>query len=373
MRVAELPLHDGKAPRWLFERMVRLGSEICELFVEHHGKAEFVRRLADPYWFQAISCVLGFDWHSSGTTTTTTAALRIALEKKELGIAIAGGKHAMRKTPLLEVKRKAVGLGLNEKDANALSSITKLSFKTDEVLLQDGFNLYHHAVCFDENGRWSIIHQGMNLKQGLARRYQWLDEEFRSVTQDPQHAVCCELEQPAVLNLSSSASEEARRTMLDLLKEKPSRIKRLASLLDTKQHTLLSWECERSVKTVYLKMPAHINWHALETTYEMQPERFEQILGIPGLGKQTLKALALIAQLIFGSEADWRDPVKYSFAVGGKDGVPFPVNRQAMDECTTTLQEIIKDAKLHNAEKLRALQRLACFSANTEKNHVKVL
>ncbi len=355
MRYAELPLHYGKAPAWLFKRMVALAREISSVLVLEFGTKGFLERITDPFWFQAFSCVLGFDWHSSGTTTTTCGALKEALNKEDLGLAIAGGKGKVsRKTPeqIIQLCEK---LGISDKKANELVYASRMSAKIDNVALQDSYNLYHHCIIFDERGRWAVIQQGMNEEISYARRYHWNFSNVKKFDEEPHAAICCNEKKRAVLNLTSKESRENKKASLDLVKESPKKIEACLALLSG-QKTLFNWHLK--VKDERLFMPRHINWNALREAYEFQPKNYEEFLSIKGVGPSTARALALISELIYGNKADWRDPVKYSFAVGGKDGVPFPVKKRVMDKAIEVLSDAVKQAKLSDYEKLHAIKRL---------------
>ncbi len=340
--IADLPLHGGHAPPWLFRRMVKLGKAITEAITLEYGTEEFLRRLANPYWFQSLSLVLGFDWHSSGTTTVTTGALKEALDP-ELGLGIAGGKGKASKRTPEEIVKLGDELGLGSRRIEELVKASKLSAKVDNACLQDGYQLYHHTIIFDEKGNWTVIQQGM--KGEWARRYHWFNAE--DYFNDPENVAGSRVEND-VVNLASSESKEAREEILGIINENPVNLEKLVTGY---QRTLLNWDSK-------LVMPKTINWKVLREIYEIQPRNFEELVLTRGVGPSTLRALALISDVIFGKPPSYKDPIRYSFAVGGKDGVPFPVDRKAMDEATLTLKEAIEMAKLGKKEKLEALRRL---------------
>ncbi len=322
--IADLPLHGGKAPPWLFGRMVKLGRAIAEVIIEEYGTEEFLSRLSHPYWFQSLSMVLGFDWHSSGTTTVTMGALKEALGP-DLGIVVAGGKGKVsRKTPE-EIVKLGDELGLGTRKLEDLVKTSRLSAKVDNACVQDGYQLYHHTIIFDEKGNWTVIQQGMNSR--WARRYHWFNAD--DFLNDPQ-LVAGQKREKDVMNLASSESSEARDVVLDLAKD-----------------------------GTRLEMPRKANWKALKAVYEIQPRNFEELLLVRGIGPSTLRALALISDVVFGKPPSYKDPIRYAFAVGGKDGVPFPVDKRAMDEATLTLKEAIEMAKLGKKERMNALRRLS--------------
>ncbi len=333
--IAELPLHFGQCPKWLFERMKRLSGAIAKAIILEHGTKEFLKRLSDPYFFQAFACVVGFDWHSSGTTTTLCAALKEA-ELEEYGIAICGGKgNAARKTPE-EIEKKAALFG---KDAEKLVYCSRISAKVDSTCLQDGFELYHHVFIFDERENWAVVQQGMNTQNKYARRYHWFNP--KRLVLEPHSAVCCDI-RTKTLNLVAKESKEAQKCIVDLAKEGEQKVKKLVM---QSSHWFDLRKYEKSM-------------HAIEKAYEEQPKTFEELLAIKGLGAKALRALALIAKLIYGCELSWRDPAKYSFAHGGKDRVPYPVDRRVYDNSIKTLEEAVEQAELGKKEKLQALRAL---------------
>lgn len=414
---ADLPLHGGKAPPWLFKRMVSLAKGICEVMVFEYGQRGFLERLSDPFWFQSLSCVLGFDWHSSGTTTVSTGALKEAIDPGTLGIAVAGGKgKASLKTPV-DIMDLGTKLGLTDAKLTGFQKISRLSAKVDNALVQDSFQLYHHTFFMTEQGHWAVIQQGMNTR--YARRYHWFEAE--DLIQEPHRAIMGDRFGEPVLDLTSRESQENRSLELDLVRDGPGKLERLFSELEVildeqrrrvgrKQTTLRDWEpggipvsvgqrseghgmkegssgkpefagnddriddggpspelhVERIVDRIErgerkLVMPMHINWEAVREAYEFVPNSYEELISVRGVGPSTVRSLALIGELIYGTEASWRDPVKFSFTVGGKDGVPYPVDRQAMDASIEIISSGIHEAKTGDKEKLKALERLRRF------------
>ncbi len=360
--VANLPLHPGKAPRWLFTRMVGLSKAILDVLVIEYGSEEVLKRLSDPFWFQALSCVLGFDWHSSGTTTVTCGALKEAIKPEEHGIAIAGGKGKVsRKTPR-EIEEMATAFSLSSKTIDTLKSSSRLAAKVDNTALQDGYQLYHHVFFFSENGKWVVVQQGMNNKNSYARRYHWFSDHIKSFVVEPHNAIVGDYKEEIVLDMTSRYSEETRKTSLDLVKGNPYNLRRDWELLikNRKQTSLDLWIFNRNVvsRPEVLDMPRNINWSLMKHIYDFQPQNYEELISIKGVGPSTVRALALVSDLIYGTKPSWKDPVKYSFAVGGKDGVPYPVDRKTMDESIEVLKKSIEEAKIGQNDKLRALRRL---------------
>jgi len=356
---ADLPLHPGRAPRWLFGRMTKLAGGISEVMVEEYGRDGFLTRLSDPFWFQAFSCVLGFDWHSSGTTTVTCGALKEALKLKDIGVRVAGGKgRASRKAPS-DILELGAGLGINDTKLHELIRSSKLSAKVDTAAVQDGYQLYHHNLILTEDGKWAVIQQGMAESSGYARRYHWLSDRVKSFVEEPHAAIAGDERVERALDMTARASRDSRKLSLDLVLDGPKHLRPL--IRETKhpeQATLDRWSGAEGKR---LWMPRGINWPALSRAYEFQPSGYEELLEVKGVGPSTVRALALIAELVYGEEPSWRDPVKYSFTVGGKDGVPFPVDRKAMDQATEVLESAVRNAKVGRKDKLEAVQRLRRF------------
>lgn len=352
--IAELPLHWGAAPRWLFARMVRLGRAMTEIILAEYGADELLRRVSDPVWFQSLGCVLGFDWHSSGVTTTVCGALKEAVKGDEpnLGIYICGGKGAAsRKTPE-EIRGFSDRFGL---DADRLVQASRLSAKVDSAGVQDGYQVYHHVFFGTATGSWAVVQQGMNTETRWARRYHWLSLGLGSFVDEPHAAVCCDHKtQP--LNMVARESAGCRVRSVELVQEKPElvcrELDRVRRLELAGHHPVL--RSDFSSRHLY---------KTLLSTYAKPPEDFAGLLLVPGVGPKTVRALALIADVVHGAKPSFRDPATYSFALGGKDGFPYPVNRQEYDRATTILEKGIREAKLGRQEKLDALRRLERFYA----------
>ncbi len=314
---AYLPLHRGRAPPWLFNRMKELAKPLLSAITSEYGRRGILERLADPHWFQALGCALGYDWHSSGVTTVLTAALKEALDELDIGVMVAGGKgKSALKTPD-DIEKIANKYDL---DPDPLIKASKLSAKVDNAALQDGFTLYHHSFIITEDGEWAVIQQGMNAQQRMARRYHWLGSKVSSFAVEPHYGIISEYKPKMVLNLVAEESRGVRKASIDLVKEGPGRLRRLME--------------EYKV----LRMPRRLDWDAIEKAYQLDPSSYEELLEIKGLGKAALRALALLSELVYGEKASVRDPAKYSFAFGGKDGVPFPVNLKLMDEVISYLR-----------------------------------
>ncbi|AGB04242.1 hypothetical protein AciM339_0352 [Aciduliprofundum sp. MAR08-339] len=352
---ANLPLHPGHAPRWLFGRMVNLSKEIVSIIALEYGTEEVLRRFADPYWFQAFSCVIGFDWHSSGTTTVTMGALKQALRVED-GLVVVGGKGRISRSTPLEIEKFGYEMGLSSQKIEEIKYASKMAAKVDNTVLQDGYPLYHHTMLLDEHGNWVVIQQGMNSKKKYARRYHWL-HGINSYVNEPRTGIIADSIEAQVLDMSARVSEEARKISVDVVRDNPKKIRNMIADASTKgQKTLDEFS---NVKV--LTMPWHINWNTLFKAYEIQPKNYEELIGIKGIGPSTVRALAYIAEIIYGAEVSWKDPVKYSFALGGKDGVPKPVDRKTYDNSIEILQMSIEEASLGRKEKLEMLRRLRRF------------
>jgi hypothetical protein len=352
--VANLPLHYGAAPRWLFERMVRLAREITIVIVADYGPDEMLKRLSHPYWFQAFGCVLGFDWHSSGVTTTLCGALKEGIKGvvKDLGLFVAGGKGGTsRKTPS-ELEHWGDMIGL---DAAPLVYASRMSAKVDNNAVQDGYQLYHHTFIFTSAGKWAVVQQGMNETNRYARRYHWLGETVADFVNEPHSAIASQA-RGATLNLVASESVVARGTITDVANQtKPE-----ALLADLKKLTTLTLP-EHHPLTVSDIHPDSLS-KILLSVYERQPEDFERLLGMAGVGARTLRALSLISELVYGVVPSYEDPARYTFAHGGKDGFPYPVDRETYDRSIEFLANTVNRTRLGPGEKNDALQRLRGFS-----------
>jgi len=353
---ALLPLHPGKAPRWLFGRMVELARCITDIVIDEYGREGLMARLSDPWFFQSLSCVLGYDWHSSGTTTVTCGALKEAIDPQETGLAVCGGKgRTSMKTPA-EIRERGEFFGLGGEKIEELVYGSRMAAKVDNSLVQDGYQLYHHCFFFDERGEWIVVQQGINESRGDARRYHW-PLEHRGFVDEPQGAILCDTRLPHVLDMTDGVSEENRRACVDLVRDNPDRLRRmLLAPVPAKQSRLDSWAGVHEASE--LVMPRAVDWDTLRGVYEFQPRGYEELVAFKGVGPSTIRGLSLIAELIYGERASWEDPVRFNFAFGGKDGVPFPVDRRAMDEAVDVLRAGISSSKVRDEEKTRAFRRL---------------
>ena len=350
---AQLPLHNGKAPRYLFERMVPLSREIILFVVREFGRLEALRRLSDPHWFQAFGCVLGFDWHSSGLTTTVCGALKEGLRgtENEIGIFAAGGKGAVSRRTPAEITASCERLG---RDPAPLVYASRTSAKVDNAAVQDGYQLYHHAFFFTAEGQWCVVQQGMSDATSMARRYHWLSEQVESYVNEPHAAICCE-RASATLDLVAADSREVRAAAAAIASEKPE-----TTLRATTHLPLLDMPRRHAVSAADID-PRYLH-KILLRTYEAAPASFEALLAIEGVGAKTLRALALTSELIYGVRASRRDPARFSFAHGGKDGTPFPVDRTTYDKTIQVLRDALNKAHVGRSEKVAAFRRLAAFA-----------
>ncbi len=427
-----LPLHGGSAPGWLFSRMVKLAEGIGEILIYEHGQEEFLRRISDPCWFQALSCVLGFDWHSSGTTTTTCGALKVAINSKELGVRVAGGKGSTaRKTPE-EIEEFGNSFFLSSEKIEELAYASRMSAKVDNSCVQDGYQLYHHCLFLTRNGKWAVVQQGMN--NDYARRYHWISEGVESFVEEPHAGISCDKIESHVLDMTSKDSEENRKISLDLVKDNPKHLENFFNknnnkknflkeiFVPNKKNSQSEFLCPKNRRAIFgpnllsansgpisdnstaklskfrdqrsrtevadsgqkpivsdsgqksiseFTMPVHHpvfdidvgrdGMKVLQKAYEIQPENYEELVSLRGMGPKKIRALALISELLYGAEPSWKDPVKFSFSHGGKDGFPYPVDRKAYDNSIQVLKDAVEQARIGEKEKLYAIRRLKDF------------
>jgi hypothetical protein len=352
---ADLPLHGGRVPAWLAERMTRLGTSICESVLYHYGPSELLTRLSDPFWFQALGSVMGMDWHSSGITTSVLGALKRGLNPRshDLGIYICGGrgKHS-RKTPaeLLDVSNR---IGLN---GDELVRASRLTARVDNNAIADGFQLYLHSFILSKAGEWAVVQQGMNDNTAMARRYHWHSAMVRDFVSEPHTAIVGE-NQGIIMNLIDHRAKLAQDAMLTTVHQHPE-----ATLHDAR----------------HLKMPAHHDVRetdvdltrlgaVLAVAYERELNDFASLLLLEKLGPRTLQSLALVAEVVHGAPSRFSDPARFSFAHGGKDRHPFPVPLKTYDESIAVLRSSLQSAKLGDPEKMDGFKRLERFVGNIEK------
>jgi len=333
--------------------MSQLAREITVATATEFGVEEMLRRLSDPYWFQAFGCVLGYDWHSSGVTTTVCGALKEGIRglERELGLFVAGGKgRTSRQTPA-EIENTGHLLKVNP---SSLVYASRMSAKVDNSALQDGYQLYHHSFFFTRDGSWAVIQQGMNEINRYARRYHWLGEKVSDFVCEPEAAICAQ-SKAEVLNLVALESQKSRDVITQVAaEEKPentvSQLNKLRTLnLPRRAHISLEDIHPDRLSKIFL------------AAYEHKPKDFESLLALAGVGPKALRALSLISELVYDTPASPRDPASYSFAHGGKDGYPYPVDKQTYDESIQFLTQALEKARIGDKDKLDAFRRLRAW------------
>ena len=353
---ADLPLHYGHVPAWLAERMSKLGLAITESIIAEYGKTEVLRRLSDPFWFQSLGAVMGMDWHSSGITTSVMGALKRAINphSKEFGIYICGGKGKSSRATPNELIAIAERTGM---DADYLVRCSKLSAKVDNTAIQDGFQLYMHSFIVSDEGLWTVVQQGMSATNSTARRYHWHSAGFESFVEEP-HTGICGINQGNILNIVAREASTSRAGIMNLTTETPNKmIAEAQKLIMPSHHDVRS-------KDVDLKRLGSMLWLA----HEKQPADFEELLLLEGMGPRTLQSLALVSEVIYGTPSRFKDPARFSFAHGGKDGHPFPVPVKVYDETLSVLQTAIEKSKIGNSDKQQAIKKLTEIAQQAEKD-----
>ncbi|CAN5862516.1 DUF763 domain-containing protein [soil metagenome] len=364
---ANLPLHGGRVPPWLAQRMTRLGAIISQAIVHHYGRDELLRRLAHPFWFQSFGAVMGMDWHSSGITTSVLGSLKRGLQPLagELGLHVCGGrgKHSRLTPQELVAIGQRVGL-----DGEALARTSRLVAKVDSAAVQDGYNLYLHSFIVADDGKWVVVQQGMNDSARQARRYHWLSEGLTSFVEAP-HAAIEGRGQGTIVNLTDPRAAGSRQGQLDLLQSLgPDGITReLAKLEGTSPPARATENAQLALP--HLDMPAHhdvrpadVNLRRLHGNLAAAADRgpgdFAELLLVPGVGARTVQALAMVSEVVHGAPYRFADPARFSLAHGGKDRHPFPVPIGVYDETIGVLKSAVQQARLGNEEELAAIQRL---------------
>lgn len=355
---ADLPLHSGFVPQWLYERMAKLGFAITEAILAEYGHKAFLSRMSDPFWFQSFGAVMGMDWHSSGITTSVMGALKRAINPhaKELGLYICGGKGKASKDAPKELLLVGEQTGLN---GDELVRWSKLSAKVDNTAVQDGFQLYIHNFIVSKDGDWSVVQQGMREGDAMARRYHWHSQHVQSFVEEPHSAVCGQNLGP-ILNLTAAEAATTRKGILDLTAEKPE------LMMQEIQHLVMPSHHGVQSKDVDLKRLGTVLWLA----HDKQPKDFEDLLLLEGVGPRTVQSLTLVSEVVHGTPSRFKDPARFSFAHGGKDGHPFPVPTKTYDEVIETLQNAVRKAKIGQTDKAQALQKLHELAAKHEKDFI---
>lgn len=349
--VADFTLDWGRCPRWLFDRMVRLARAIGIAVIREFGPEEFLKRLADPVWFQSLGCVLAFDWNASGLTTTTLGALKFAFRglEKDLGIFICGGKgKTSRKTPD-EIKNWGWRLSLDEEKVKRLIYSSRAAAKVDSSLVQDSFQIYHHNFIFVKNGQWTVIQQGMNIEKGKARRYHWWGDEKKDFIDAPHCGIASQVFLKNVLDLTAPKSQKNREVGVELVQSSKTLWRDLALLKSTQddwQFKILKLPggefSHHPVEREFLNFESPQFKKALNQAVINRPDNFEKLLMTKGVGPKTIRAISLVAEVIYAAKPSYEDPARYTFAHGGKDGTPYPVNRKVYDESLAIIEKAIR-------------------------------
>jgi hypothetical protein len=352
---ADLPLHHGHVPRWLAERMTTLGGAIIEAIILEYGKPEVLRRLSDPLWFQALGCVLGMDWHSSGITTSVMGALKRAINpmSEELGLYICGGrgKHSLQ-TPN-ELIKVAERTGLN---GHELVRSSRLTAKVDNTAIQDGFQLYLHTFIVTREGEWTVVQQGLNDASGMARRYHWHSTQFQSYMDAPHAGITGE-NQGLILNLADRQACATRDSILNITQENPDKmLSEIRKIVMPRHHDV-------QISDVNMKRLGAV----LTVAHETPLQNFESLLLLEGVGPRTVQSLTLVSEIIYGTPSRFTDPARFSFAHGGKDGHPFPVPLKVYDETIQTLKTSVEKAKIGESDKQKAIQQLSTLAMKVEE------
>lgn len=372
---ADLPLHHGRVPVWLGQRMTRLGAVICEAIIHHYGREELLRRLAHPFWFQSFGAVMGMDWHSSGITTSVIGALKRGLTPRsgELGLHVCGGRGSHSRQTPAELERIGSRVGF---DGLALAKTSRLVAKVDSAAVQDGFDLYLHGFFVTDDGRWVVVQQGMNGDGGLARRYHWQSEGLGSFVEAP-HAAIDGRNQGRIINLTDVRAAASRDGQLELLREigPDAIVREFAALERDRAPAALS---PAQLALPHLVMPAHHDVRpkdviarrlrgALAAAADRAPTDFPDLLLVPGVGARTVAALAMVAEVIHGAPCRFADPARFSLAHGGKDRQPFAVPTEVYDETIAVLKSAIDRARLGQDDRLAAMARLDLESRRLER------
>jgi hypothetical protein len=352
--IADLPLHGGRVPQWLAERMTRLGTAIAEIIVWDYGSSAFLSRLSDPFWFQALGSVMGMDWHSSGITTSVMGALKRGLAPRadELGIYICGGRGRFSRNTPQELRSIAERRGF---DGEALVRTSRLTARVDNNAIADGFQIYLHSFILATTGEWAVVQQGLNDRSGMARRYHWHSESVRDFVVEPHTGIVGE-NQGIIMNLVDAQAKPAQTALLEIAHENPETTLSAARYLRMPDHH------EVRAKNIDLKRLGAV----LAVAHERDLHDFAELLLLEKLGPRTLQSLALVAEVVHGAPNRFSDPARFSFAHGGKDRHPFPVPLKTYDESLDFLRRSLESAKLGDEDKLEGFQRLEHFVRTIE-------
>ncbi len=374
--IADFTLDWGRCPPWLFERMTRLARAIGIAIIQELGTEEFLKRLADPVWFQSFGCVLAFDWNASGLTTTTLGALKVAFRglEKDLGVFVCGGKgKTSRKTPQ-EIKNWGWRLALAEEKIKRFEYSSRAAAKVDSSLIQDGFQLYHHNFIFNKKGQWVVVQQGMNLQKARARRYHWFGDEQKELIEEPHTGIASQIFLTKVLDLTSSKSKENRAVATKLIQSSKTLLKDLKILNNHQprwQFKILSLPGiefhHHPVEQEFVNFESPQFKRAINQAIIAQPNNFEKLLMVRGVGPKTIRAISLVAEIIYGAKPSYEDPARYTFAHGGKDGTPYPIDKKLYDQSLAVIEKALRQTRgLTIKEKSQTLWRLKKFFPNQD-------
>ncbi len=376
--IATFTLDYGRCPRWLFERMVKLGREMSQVIIAEYGPDEFIRRLGDPVWFQSLGTVLAFDWNASGLTTTLTAALKEAIrgEERDLGIAVCGGKgKTSRKTPD-QIESWARDFRLPQAHTANLVYNSRMSAKVDSSLVQDGYQIYHHTFFFSRSGAWTVVQQGMNTANQTARRYHWHSANIQDLVCEPHSGIASQMKQSHMLNLTAKTSENTRKVSTALVNHGFRSLSHdiaLISKYSSNLNTTLRVKSGDDYVTQLSLYDEHFTSHPvvgenffksrylqkmLYTICEIKPKTYENLVAMKGVGPKTVRALALVSEIIYGAKPSYEDPARYSFAHGGKDAIPFPVDRETYDKTIRIMAQLESKTRLAASEKNTIYKKL---------------
>jgi hypothetical protein len=352
--IADLPLHSGRVPQWLAERMTKLGTAITEAIIRDYGPSAFLSRLSDPFWFQALGAIMGMDWHSSGITTAVMGALKRGLGPRadEFGIYICGGRGRFSRDTPQELRSIAERRGL---DGEALVRISRLTARVDNNAIADGFQIYLHSFIATSNGEWAVVQQGLNDRSGMARRYHWHSATVRDFVTEPHSGIVGE-NRGTIMNLVDARAKPAQNALLDIARQKPE------TTLTAARHLCLPRDHEVRSENIDLKRLGAV----LAVAYQRDFHEFAELLLLDSLGPRTLQSLALIAEVVHGAPTRFSDPARFSFAHGGKDRHPFPVPLKTYDESLDFLRTSLDSAKLGDRDKLDGFRRLERFVRGVE-------
>jgi hypothetical protein len=382
--IATFTLDEGKCPPWLFQRMVALGRDMIRILIAEYGPDEFIRRMADPVWFQSLGTVLAFDWNASGLTTILTAALKEAIRHEEwdLGIFICGGKGKTSRGTPDEILKWGEKIGMSDKKTNALVYNSKMSAKVDSALVQDGFQIYHHSFMFSRNGAWTVVQQGMNTEQQTARRYHWFSENVHDLVCEPHSGIASQKFGKDVLNMVAQTSGGSRDMSVELVNANYNTLMKDVTILRrhfSRYSNMVSMSSGKEQLTLLDLDRGEFNYHpmvhenftmnkyldkVLQEVSFQKPENYEKLVSLKGVGPKTVRALALVGEVIYGAKPSYEDPARYSFAHGGKDGTPYPVDIKTYDETIAILKKAVACTHWNPEEKRKAVTKLESSREN---------